>query len=649
MVGFLSSGLLAEAASEQLTKMSDTIVHRGPDDAGYWIDAEAGVALSARRLCILDLSPAGHQPMASASGRYVIAYNGEIYNHRDLRQQIDAAGRLPAIPFRGHSDTEVLLSAIERWGLRGTLERCIGMFAFALWDRQARVLHLVRDRLGEKPLYYGWLDSDFVFGSELKALRRHHRWRQTVDPDALALFLRYQYVPGPYSIYTGIKKLPPGSVLSLPWPAIGSQPEPVEYWSARAAVATGLAEPFSDSEAAAVDQLDGLLRSAVSWQMLADVPVGAFLSGGIDSSLVVSLMQALGDRPARTFTIAFDVAGYDEAGHARAVARHLGTDHTQMQVTSREALEVIPRMPSVYDEPFADASQIPTYLVASLARRAVTVSLSGDAGDELFGGYQSYFATAKAWRALGWLPRPVRQIMGRTLRAVPARVWDTAFGWLAPCLEPYGAVGSLGDKVHKLSEVIGAESLDTFYGSWLSHWRRPQAVMNMPAATGVHPVLQTDGTLRGSVIPRLMYIDLLTYLPDDILVKLDRASMAVSLESRVPFLDHRVVEFAWRLPFAFKVRDGSGKRILRQLLSRYVPPALTDRRKHGFSVPMSAWLRGPLRDWAADLLHRDRLAGDGFLDPRVVSETWIEHQRGVRNWQHALWTILMFQAWLRSQ
>lgn len=619
-------------------RMTDAITHRGPDADGVWLGDEAAPALGHRRLSILDLSPCGAQPMESAGGRWIVVFNGEIYNFRALRDELAAAGAT----FRGHSDTEVLLAAVERWGVHDAIRRCAGMFALALWDRAERTLHLVRDRLGEKPLYHATLpDGTLLFGSELKALRAHPGWRGTIDRQALALYLRHSYVPGPLAIYEGVRKVVPGTVVSFR--AGAAAPEVVPYWSALEGARRGLASPIGDSPAAAVDALDAVLREVVGEEMVADVPLGAFLSGGIDSSTIVALMQAQSARPVRTFTIGFHEKRYNEAEHARAVAAHLGTDHTELFVTPADALAVVPDLPRYYDEPFADPSQIPTYLVSALARQHVTVALSGDGGDEGFAGYNRYFWGERLWGALGRVPRPLRRGAARAIQGVPPRWWDRA----VRAARGGGVFGHApGDRIHKLAGILAVPSAASLYRELSSTW-----VDAGPAVLGVDevpsPFAAGDPLLAAfGLVPGMQLLDLQTYLPDDILVKVDRAAMAVSLETRAPFLDHRVIEFAWRVPLALKVREGKGKWLVRQLLYRYVPQSLVDRPKQGFGVPVEEWLRGPLRDWAGDLLAPDRLRRDGYLDAARVQRLWDEHRSGARNWQYALWNVLMFQAWL---
>lgn len=641
-------GCRHDGAAVTVRRMADALAHRGPDDAGVWVDAAAGVTLGHRRLAIVDLSPAGHQPMASASGRFVIAFNGEIYNHAELRRELEAAGRAPA--WRGHSDTETLLAAVEAWGLERTLARSVGMFALALWDAQERALWLARDRLGEKPLYYGWQRGVLLFGSELKALRAHPAFVGEIDRGALAAYFRHDYVPAPHSIYQGIRKLPPGSWLRLTGPqaAAWAWPEPVAYWSLKEGAEAGLRAPFAGTETEAVQALEERLYESIRLQMVADVPLGAFLSGGVDSTTVVALMQAQSSRPVRTFTIGFHEGEYNEAQHAAAVARHLGTEHTELYVTPEQAMAVIPRLPQLYDEPFADSSQIPTFLVAQLARQQVTVCLSGDGGDELFGGYNRYFWTDRIWRKLGWAPKALRQAAAAGLRAVPPEGWNRLWAAVAPLLPGRLRVPNPGDKLHKLAEVLRAEGPQAIYHRLVSHWWQPEALVL--GAAEAPTALTRPETWPAVDDPRhwMMALDALTYLPDDILVKVDRAAMGVSLETRVPLLDHRVVELAWRMPLGYKIRDGQGKWLLRQVLYRHVPRELVERPKQGFGVPIDHWLRGPLRDWAEDLLSEGRLREEGFLDPAPVRALWAEHLSGRRNGQYLLWDVLMWQAWWRD-
>jgi asparagine synthase (glutamine-hydrolysing) len=646
ITGFLDlqSARTREELEAVVGSMADTLSHRGPDDSGVWVDAALGLALGHRRLSIIDLSPLGRQPMASADGRYLITYNGEIYNFPALKKELEGQGA----KFRSTSDTEVLLAAIGCWGLEEALRRCIGMFALALWDREERVLSLARDRVGEKPLYYGWQGRAFLFGSELKALRQWPGFEGLIDRNSLALFLRLHNVPAPYSIYQGIHKLSPGTFLRLAWKELtpGEIPAPIPYWSARAVVEQGHLAPFAGSESQALDELDRLLKDAIKNQMVADVPLGALLSGGIDSSTVVALMQAQSSRPIKTFTIGFHEDAFNEAVHAQAVARHLGTDHTELYVTAAAAMEVIPRLPELYDEPFADSSQIPTFLVCQMARSQVTVALTGDAGDELFGGYPSYFRTQEIWDLANLLPTFCRQGAGKFLTLLPVSFWDWLWETLEPVLPPRLRVKSYGEKIYKLAEYLSAASPDEVYYRLISQWHQPVEVVRGAVE---YPTIVTDRSRRADLpglAQRLMYFDLGLYLPDDILVKVDRAAMGVSLETRVPLLDHRVVEFAWRLPLSLKIRNKQGKWLLRELLCRYVPRELVERPKMGFAVPIAEWLSGPLRDWAENLLEERRLRQDGFFHPEPIRRKWQEYLAGRHWWHHHLWNVLMFQAWL---
>ncbi len=638
-----------------VTRMATAIQHRGPDDFGAWCDAEAGVALGHRRLSIIDLSPLGHQPMCSADGRYVIIFNGEIYNFRALRAELESLGH----KFRGHSDTEIMLAAFVQWSMKDALQRFNGMFAFVLWDRRARCLLLARDRMGEKPLYYGRQGNTFLFGSELKALRAHPSFKNDINRDALTLFLRYSYIPAPYSIFTGIHKLPAATFLKLDCasPSL-ALPQPEPYWSLRETAQSGVAQVSSlhgsqtgslrYDASETIAQFDELLREAVKLRMEADVPLGAFLSGGIDSSTIVALMQAQCARPVKTFTIGFHEQGYNEAEHAKAVAQHLGTEHTELYLTPEETRAVIPRMPMMYDEPFADSSQIPTFLVSQLARRHVTVSLSGDGGDELFAGYRHYQAGEKIWSKIKWLPTSVRTTLARAIQSIPVSAWNRCFGWMNGALAKYGRPGAIGDKMHKVSEVLAHAHEANFYQMLSSHWKAPEQVVlhgREPRAGMLDPQWQLA---LPELMHLMMFLDAAIYLPDDILVKVDRASMAVSLESRVPLLDHRVVEFAWQIPLALKLREGKTKWLLRQVLYKYIPPTLVEREKMGFGVPIHQWLRGPLREWAATLLNEQRLQREGFFLPQPIQQKWQEHQRSAHDWQYHLWDVLMFQAWLEE-
>lgn len=632
-------------------RMTGPLRHRGPDDGGRWDDPDTGngprVILGHRRLAIVDLSPLGHQPMASNDGRWVIAFNGEIYNHRTIRAELDAANLAPE--WRGHSDTETLVAAIAAWGLEATLTRSVGMFAIALWDRRERVLHLARDRFGEKPLYYGWVGGDFLFASELKALRAHPGFDNPVDRDALAAFAARTYVPAPHSIYRDIYKLEQGCVLTVTPDAARNPPgaPPAEgrrggltltrYWSYRDVLTRGAADPIR-SEEDAITALDAALGQAIAGQAMADVPVGAFLSGGIDSSTVVALYQRHSSTPVRTFSIGFEEAGFNEAEYAKDVARHFGTVHNERYVTVAETQDVIPHLPTMYDEPFADSSQIPTHLVSRFAREQVTVALSGDGGDELFAGYNRHFAAPKMWERLSLLPRPVRAAIGAPLSQLPAGLWNALPGNRPP---------HFGAKIQKALRVAGgARRFDDVYTSFLDEWsfeRSPVRGADAVPGFDLNPYPGAPDAIR------MMYCDATTYLPDDILVKVDRAAMAVSLETRVPFLDHRLAAVAARIPLAMKIKNGRGKHVLRELLYRHAPRELFERPKAGFAIPISQWLRGPLRGWAEELLAPPRLVSEGYFDSAAVTARWRDHLSGRRDATPALWSVLMFQAWLAEQ
>ena len=624
-----------------IARMVASIRYRGPDDCGVWTDRAKGVGLGHARLSVLDVSSEGHQPMLSASGRYVIVFNGEIYNHLELRQDL---GRQS---WRGHSDTETMLACIEAYGVEKILPRLTGMFAFALWDRVDQRLTLARDRMGEKPLYYGWCGGTFLFGSELKALRAYPGWIGRVDRGALACFMRYAYVPLPHSIFDNIRKLIPGTSLVLPIQARpGFWPKPQSFWSAMDIARQP--EISTASEVETVTELDSLLRRAISGQMLSDVPLGAFLSGGIDSSTVVALMQAQSTRSVKTFSIGFAEGGYDEAKHAKEVATHLGTDHTELYVTLDDALAVIPQLPALYDEPFGDSSGIPTYLVSKLARQQVTVSLSGDGGDELFGGYNRYFWGRSIWSRIKPMPVGMRRGVRHLLMLCPPEWWNRAGQVMRTVLPNRLQMSMLGDKIQKLAEVVDVVSPDDLYRRLVSQHRDSGALVIGAEESPIWADEQAASLEREDFSECMMFRDLVGYLTDDILTKVDRAAMAVSLETRIPFLDHRIVEFAWRLPLNLKIRDGQGKWLVRQVLDRYVPRALIDRPKMGFGVPLDSWLRGGLRDWAEELLSEHRLRQEGYVSPELVRHKWEEHLSGRRNWQYWLWNVLMFQAWLRS-
>ncbi|WP_163560403.1 asparagine synthase (glutamine-hydrolyzing) [Halomonas sp. NO4] len=636
LAGFWGESRSALSIAE---RMASSIESRGPDDSGAWFDDSAALAMIHRRLSVLDLSPAGHQPMHSPCGRFVLVYNGELYNHSELRVELERQGAVFA--WRGHSDTETLLAALRHWGIQHTLDRLNGMFAFALWDRAERTLCLARDRMGEKPLYYGRSGDVFLFGSELKALSAHPAWRGEVDRDALTLYLRHNYVPAPWSIYRGIAKLPPAHYVIIRENG-RDVAEPVCYWNLSHIAEQGVTSLASGPEVL-TDELDALLRDAVGCRMMADVPLGAFLSGGYDSTTVAALMQAQSENPVKTFSIGFHEEAYDEAKHARAVAKHLGTDHTELYITPEQAMAVIPKLPAIYDEPFSDSSQIPTLLVSELARRHVTVSLSGDGGDELFCGYNRHIVGPRTWSRASRLPRSLRKLLGRGVECLAQ--YDMQH-WMQS-LPQKRRIPNISNKLEKLGEALSAQDGLDFYRSLVSHQKNPASVVLRSTEPGRLTRLTDLPSLPG-LREQMMYLDQTTYLPDDILTKVDRASMAVSLEARVPLLDHRLVEFAWRVPTEYKYRDGQGKWLLRQVLYRYVPRQLMERPKMGFGVPIEHWLRGPLREWTEELLGEQRLREEGYFDPFPIRKMWNEHVSGKRRWHYYLWDVLMFQAWLES-
>jgi asparagine synthase (glutamine-hydrolysing) len=659
IAGFLTAGFRDESVMTNVaTTMADTMRHRGPDGEGVWVNPRQGIALGHRRLAIQDLSPQGRQPMQSRSGRYWITYNGEVYNFTQLHRELSELG----CQFRGHSDTEVLLGAIDMWGLEAALGRFVGMFAFGLWDQEEQQLYLVRDRLGEKPLYFGWLKENFLFASELKALRVFPGWYADVDRDALALHMQYGYIPAPFSIYKGIYKLPAGTFLTIragqnmascrfsPYADVHTVHNlfPESYWSMKAVANEGLLRAIK-SETEAIATLDQLLHEAVRGQMIADVPLGAFLSGGIDSSTVVAVMQSESHSPVRTFTIGFHEQDYDEAKYARKIAAHLGTQHTELYVTPADALAMVPELVAIYDEPFSDASQIPTCIVSKMARQQVTVCLSGDGGDELFAGYNRYYWVERFYRLTRFLPMGLCRMASTILSTVSPIYWDRLFAFMEKTLlrraDSHTAVGL---KLQKLSYLLRQSDPLAMYQEVISYWSEPASLVlqthhQSDGFTGKAALQNAD-----DFIHKVMYWDQMYYLPDDNLAKVDRASMAVGLETRLPLLDHRIVEFAWRVPLSMKIVGGKTKWLLRQVLQKYVPATLFERPKMGFSVPVGEWLRGPLRDWAEELLSPTRLSEEGFFDVPSVQQRWYEHVTGRKNWQLALWSVLMFQAWYRA-
>jgi len=629
-----------------VTRMSLSLEHRGPDESGLWVDAPAGIAFGHRRLSIIDLSPAGSQPMISESGRYIIIFNGEIYNFQELRTELESSEPCPR--FRGHSDTEVMLAAFERWGVKEAVRRFNGMFAFALFDCSERKLYLARDRLGEKPLYYAQVGNIFLFASELKALRAHPGFNPEIDRGALALLLRHCYIPSPYSIYQGVVKLAPAALLTLDVSGEVCEPKIQPYWSAREAAERGCRQLFAGSDEEAAAHVEALLRESVRMRMVADVPLGAFLSGGIDSSLLVAMMQAQSTQPVKTFTVGFTERQYNEAKFAKGVAQHLLTEHTELYVTPDQAMQVIPRLPMLYDEPFADSSQVPTFLVSQLARRHVTVSLSGDGGDEVFGGYTRYLWAHLISLKLHRVPPVLKLALAKVLRIASLPSAEAGLSVLERLLPNGFPFRNPADKFQRLAQLLASKDPAMAYLGVISHWQEPSLVVlgasEPPTAMnrGLEPADLSD------IRQQMMLLDTVTYLPDDILTKVDRASMGVSLESRAPFLDHRLVELAWTLPLAMKFRRRQGKWILRRILSKYVPERLFRRPKSGFGIPIYAWLRGPLRDWAETYLDESRLRQDGYFDPLPIRRKWAEHVSGKRNWFYMLWSVLMFEAWLEQ-
>jgi asparagine synthase (glutamine-hydrolysing) len=639
----------AISAPSIIAKMNKAIEHRGPDDKGYWLDENIGLVLGHQRLAIQDISAAGAQPMHSTDDRYIMVFNGEIYNHMQLREQLKNENY--SFAWRGHSDTETLLACFVAWGIKKTLQATIGMFAIALWDRKSEVLTLARDRMGEKPLYWGWQGQSLYFSSELTALKAHPTFKTDINRDAITLLLRHNCIPAPYSIYQGINKLRPGDWLQLSLTQIekAKAAQPKAYWRFNDIVKAGLADPFTGSPDQAVDALESVLTNSIGDQMLSDVPLGAFLSGGIDSSTVAALMQAQSRRPVKTFTIGFEDAGYNEAAHAKAVAEHLGTEHTELYIKPKDALSVIPKLASIYSEPFSDSSQIPTYLVSQLASQHVTVALSGDGGDEFFGGYNRYLMAQQVWSNSRKLPKLARQLAATGLTTLSPNKWNALSNILNPIIPNSLRLRTPGDKAHKLAGVLNIDNEQSFYQTLTSHWHNPAQVV----VIGQEPqTLVNDPNCwpkTGSFQQDMMAMDAQTYMTDDILVKVDRAAMANSLETRVPLLDHRITELAWRMPLDYKIRHGEGKWLLKQVLFRHVPRELIERPKMGFGIPLHDWLRGSLRDWAEALLDQNLLEQQGYFHPEPIHIMWKEHLSGIRNHQHQLWDILMFQAWLEAQ
>ncbi|MDA8660017.1 asparagine synthase (glutamine-hydrolyzing) [Luminiphilus sp.] len=639
VAGLIATERPLDWSEEAITKMIGCLEHRGPDDRGVWGSSRAPVMLGHRRLSIVDLSASGHQPMVSQDGRYALALNGEIYNFKQLRRELEVTG----CRFRGQSDTEVVLSAIEQWGFEAALKRFTGMYALAVWDELEGQLFLARDRMGEKPLYYGWANDVFVFASELKALRAIPGWSPDLDLDAVGLQMRYTYIPAPYSVYKGISKLKPGTYVKVTLREFAEIGLAVPYWNFDDIALSERSHSRSRAEVA--DELDQLLTEVIGHQMVADVPLGAFLSGGIDSSLITALMQKQLPTPVKTFSIGFDEAEYNEAHHASAVAEHLGTDHTELYVSAQQARDVIPLLPDIYDEPFSDSSQIPTYLVSKIAREHVTVALSGDGGDEVFGGYNRYLAGKGVWNNIKRVPSPLRRVLSSGIDRTSAQTVNSINAIFRPLLPRRHQYKNVGEKLKKLSASWHQSDASSIYASMIELWGEPgDLVYGAKSLEFLGQHRATFDTL-GDFTEQMMFADTVTYLPDDILTKVDRASMAVSLETRVPFLDHRVVEFMWRQPLDFKISGNETKCLLRDILYRHVPKHLIERPKMGFGVPIDQWLRGPLREWAEDLLAEDRLNRQGLFNSRAVQKMWREHLSGQMSRQYLLWPVLMFQAW----
>jgi len=657
IVGFVSSSVLSkEDISSRITSMSSKLSHRGPDDSGFWLDNNNQIALGHKRLSILDLSSAGHQPMKSLSDKFVIVFNGEIYNHLMLREEINTnrPSEKLKISWKGTSDTETLLVCFEEWGVKKTIKKLVGMFSICLLDKDSNTIFLIRDRMGEKPLYYGYINDSFVFASELKSLKEYPNFNNEIDRNALRKYFKYMYVPCPYSIYKNISKLEPGHIMSVTIDEIKKNHSVIDlfgninpFWSLEDKIKES--EESSKDEKIILSELEYHLEEAIKLQSIADVPLGAFLSGGIDSSLITSLMQKNSSSSIQTFTVGFEESSFDESSFAKEVANHLGTDHSEVFVSKKEAREVIPKLPYIYDEPFSDSSQIPTYLVCEAASRKVKVALSGDAGDEIFGGYNRYFWAPRLWSKVSWLPYLIRSGLGYSLDSVPDFGWNSIESIINNSRSKNYT--NIGNKVGKLSKGLKhSKSINDLYLSLISEWDNiDDVVLGVDEEISFQffdPALETNITDNDSL--NMMFKDSLTYLPDDILCKVDRAAMANSLETRVPFLDHRVIEYAWQMPFNMKIRENKGKWALRQILYKYVPSELIERPKTGFSIPIGDWLRGPLRDWAEELIDEDRLISEGFLNHTIIRRAWKLHLSGNSDYTARIWSVLMFQSWLDS-
>ncbi len=625
-----------------LRKMTESLAHRGPDESGIWQERESGISLGHQRLSILDLSSAGSQPMVSSNDRFVLVYNGEIYNHQENRNLLQKQGF--NILWRGYSDTETLIELITAFGIEKALTLSKGMFAFAIWDKKLKRLSLARDRFGEKPLYYGWQGESFLFGSELKSFKNHPEFQGSLDTNSLSLFFQYNYIPSPHSIYKGIFKLQPGNIFTLTLNE--KEGKLLPYWSTSKVSYHGAKYPFLGSTSEAIFEVEQCLKSSVKGQLMADVPLGAFLSGGIDSSLIVSIMQSISHKPINTFTIGFEENNFNEAPFAKKIASFLATNHNELYVSSNDCMKVIPMLSDIYDEPFADSSQIPTYLVSKLAANSVKVSLSGDGGDELFGGYNRYLFANNFWNKLNYFPVSLRKLLGNFLVSVSPETWNRVLNNFHSFLPIHLKVNNIGDKIHKASNILSSDSIDEVYFKLLIQWSDPNMLLHRISLSSQKLLPGQNSNLNN--IEKMMLKDLLTYLPDDILCKVDRASMAVSLESRIPFLDHHLFELSSKLPISLKINQGSSKWILKEILKKYIPVQLIERPKMGFALPIDQWLRGPLKDWANFLLDKNEMLKDGILNPLPIHQKWEEHLSGKRNWHYHLWSILMFQNWLKS-
>ena len=642
--GVLSSNLPNNVNSLMNNALS-TLRHRGPNDSGVWSDLSSGVVLGHTRLSILDLTVAGHQPMVSLSGRYIIIFNGEIYNHQSLRKELQKIKN--EFIWKGGSDTETLLACFDTWGVEKTFKKIVGMFAIALWDVKKRKLILSRDRFGEKPLYYGYSSGLFVFSSELKAIKAMPNFHGEINRDALSNYLRYLYVPTPQCIFNGLSKLEAGTWIEISLNQVGNHqlPDPKVYWSALEQAIIGENSPIEfSSDEEAINKLDYLLSSSIKGQMLSDVPLGAFLSGGVDSSTIVALMQSQSKFPVQTFSIGFDEKGFNEAQYAKSVAKHLGTNHTELYVQSQDAIDVIPSLSEIYDEPFADASQIPTYLVSKLAKSSVTVALSGDGGDELFGGYNRYFFANGPWKKIEYIPLVLRKYLARAIVSVSPSKWDSLYRIIQSILPAYYNRNQVGSKIHKVASIVGCSNEEELYHRLTQLCNPSDFVLGL----NNEPLLNTSWSKISHPVSQMMVADATNYLVDDILVKVDRAAMSVSLETRVPLLDHRIYEFASQLPYNYKFRNGTGKWILKELLYHYVPKTLIDRPKMGFGIPIDEWLRGPLREWGSDLLNPARLKNEGYLNHIAINKKWDNHMSGSENHGLFLWGVLMFESWLEE-